>query len=230
MPFSVPTRMVLAILLAQVCSLAEARAQAQDGVAQNSAGQSTPAASVADAAKQAREQKKNATSAAKVITDDDLDPKGVKPGSEGLTVPAPPQLETQPPSAGAVASAETADDKSQKSPTEDPLKKSDPAKVAALKEELARAEEDLKLVQRESQLEQDTVFSNPDYQHDTAGKAKLAELQQAIGDKQGLVEELKARLTALQESLGQQPAEPPTAEAPPAEAPPAETPAAPPQA
>ena len=224
MSLGIPTRLALALLLASAGSLAFGQTPAQNA----------PAPSVAEAAKQSREQKKTAASAAKVITDDDLDPKGVKPGAEGLTVPAPAQLETQAPSPAAVAAVEAADTKSEKSPADDPLKTTDPAKVAKLKEELARAEEDLKLVQQESELAQDTVYSNPDYQHDTAGKAKLAELQQAIGDKQGLVEELKARLTALQETLSQQPAGTAPAEAPPAApsipAPtPAEQPATPPQ-
>jgi hypothetical protein len=209
MRFNTSVRLVLAILAVHVCSLAAAQAQSQ-----NPSG-----SSVADAAKRAREQKNNATSAAKVITDDDLDAKSVKPGAEGLTVSGPPQLDTQPPSPDAVAAAEAADKKNEKSPADDPLKKTDPAKVAKLKEELAQAEEDLKLSQRENQLEQDTVFSNPDYQHDTAGKAKLEELQRAIADKQDLVEQLKTRLAALQELLSHQGAE----------APPADQPATPPQ-
>ena len=207
MPPRISIRLTLAILLAPAFCLASAHSQTQN----------PPAPSVADAAKQAREQKQNAASAAKVITDDDLDPKNVKPGEEGLTAPTP-QLETQPPSPAVVAAVEAADAKSEKSPADDPLKKSDPARVAKLKAELAQAEEDLKLSQRESQLEQDTVYSKPDYQHDTAGKDKLAELQRAIGDKQALVDELKKRLDELQDTLNQQGA-----------APPAESPAAPPQ-
>jgi len=203
MPPRISIRLTLAILLAPVFCVASARSQTQN----------PPAPSVADAAKQAREQKQNAASAAKVITDDDLDPKNVKPGEEGLTAPTP-QLETQPPSAAAVAAVEAADARSEKSPADDPLKKTDPAKVAKLKGELAQAEEDLKLSQRESQLEQDTVYSKPDYQHDTAGKDKLAELQQVISDKQALVDDLKKRLTELQDALNQQGAAPPGAENP----------------
>ncbi|MGA2419892.1 MAG: hypothetical protein ABSG69_07385 [Candidatus Acidiferrum sp.] len=203
------TRLTLAILLAPAFCVAIAYAQ------------NPPAPSVADAAKQAREQKQNAASAAKVITDDDLDPKNVKPGEEGLTAPTP-QLETQPPSPAVVAAVEAADARSEKSPADDPLKKTDSAKVAKLKAQLAQAEEDLKLSQRESQLEQDTVYSKPDYQHDTAGKDKLAELQQVISDKQALVDDLRKRLTDLQDALNQQGAAPPAAENPaaPAQPPP----------
>src|SRR5271163_1554419 len=195
MSFRIPTGLALAILVFSV------------GIAQSRA-QNPPAPSVADAAKQAREQKQNAASAAKVITDDDLDPKNVKPGQEGLTAPTP-QLETQPPSPEAVAAVEAADAKSEKSPADDPLKKTDPARVAKLKAELAQAEEDLKLSQRESQLEQDTVYSKPDYQHDTAGKDKLAELQRVIDDKQTAVEQLKKRVAEAEDSLKQEAAAPP---------------------
>src|SRR5271154_7442773 len=201
MSFRIPTGLALAILVFSV------------GIAQSRA-QNPPAPSVADAAKQARDQKKNATTAAKIITDDDIDAKSVKPGAEGLTVSAAPELDTQGPSAAAVAAQEAADQRKDLSPADDPLKKTDPAKVAKLKQELAQAEEDLKLSQRESQLEQDTVLSNPDYQHDTAGNAKLAELQQVISDKQALVDDLKKRLTELQDTLNQQGAAPPGAENP----------------
>jgi len=204
MPFRISNRLLLAILFAQAFSLMAAHGQSQN----------TTAPSVADAAKQAREQKKNAATATKVITDDDIDAKSVKPGAEGLSVSAAPELDTQGPSAAAVAAQEAADQRKDLSPTDDPLKKGDSAKVVKLKEELAQAEEDLKLSQRENQLEQDTVYSKPDYQHDAAGKAMLEELQRQISDKQALVEELKARLTALQELLSRQAAEPPAADKP----------------
>src|SRR5271168_457929 len=104
-------RLVLAVFLAPVSLSTVARGQAQNA---------TP--SVADAAKQSLEKKKTAASAAKVITDDDLDAKNVKPGEEGLAAPKP-QLETQPPSAEAVAATEATDAKNEKSPSDDPLKK-----------------------------------------------------------------------------------------------------------
>ena len=54
--------------------------------------------SVADAARQARAAKKNAAAKpAKVISDDDIDPKNVKPGAEGLNVGSPPTSDAVPP-------------------------------------------------------------------------------------------------------------------------------------
>jgi FtsZ-interacting cell division protein ZipA len=201
MSFAIRLRLVLAIfaaiVVAQFLFAGAARAQSQD----DSQG------SVADAAKRALERKKDAASAKKVITDDDLNPINLKPGDEGLKV-STPKLETEPPSPAAVAADEAADKKAETSPADNPLKSTDPAKVAALKEELAQAEESLKLSQRESALQQDTYYTNPDYQHDDAGKAKLAELQQLINDHQQAVEELRARLAALQESLSKHPPAP----------------------
>jgi predicted RNase H-like nuclease (RuvC/YqgF family) len=204
MAFRTSARLILAILVAETyCVAAHAQTPSQD----------PPANSVAEAAKLARERKKDAASAKKVITDDDLNTADMKPGDEGLKV-STPQLETEPPSPAVVAADEAADKKAETSPPDDPLKKTDSAKVAKLKVELAQAEEDLKLSQRESQLEQDTVFSNPDYQHDTAGKAKLEELQQQINDKQSVVEQLKARLSELEQALSQQGGAPPASQTP----------------
>src|ERR1700730_5469727 len=68
--------------------------------------QDQQAQSVADAARHAREQKKAAAKSSKVITDEDIDTKNLKPGAQGLNVGAPPKLDTQPPNPPAVATAE----------------------------------------------------------------------------------------------------------------------------
>ena len=65
----------------------------------------TQSQSIADAARRSREQSKNATKPSKVITDDDLDKKNIKPGAQGLTVDAPAKLETTPPTPDTVAAA-----------------------------------------------------------------------------------------------------------------------------
>ena len=194
-------------------SLLAALVLAGGAVAAQSTPQDSSAQSIADAAKRAREQKKNAGPSTKVITDDDLDSKNLKPGDEGLTVPTP-QIETQPPSTEAVAAAEAADKKAESSPADDPLKSTDDAKIARMKKALATAEEEFELAQRESALAEDTFYSNPDYQRDTAGQARLAELGQAIRDRQDKVARLKAELAAIEEAASHKKASPP-AEAPP---------------
>ena len=183
----------LAMPLIVACSLLPRASAAQS---QDSQTQQTQ--SVADAARRSREDKKNTAKSSKVITDDDLD-KTPKPGAEGLNVGAPPKSDSQPPSPAAVAAAEAAD-QAAASPTKDSSKKAgqDP-EITKLKEQIAQAKKELDLLQRERALDQDTFYSNTDYAHDTAGKAKLASEQQQIDDKQQQLEGLKTRLAALQE-------------------------------
>jgi hypothetical protein len=133
--------------------------------------------SVAEAARKARDNKKAATKSPKVITDEDLDRSKFQPGQEGLNVGAPPKLETEPPSAAAVANAEAADASAEKVAEHD-------AEMARLKLQLAQAQKDLDLAQRELALDQDAYFSKPDYASDTAGKAKLDNEKQQISDMQ----------------------------------------------
>jgi uncharacterized coiled-coil protein SlyX len=51
-------------------------------------------------------------------------------------------------------------------------------------------------------LEQDNVYSKPNYASDTAGKTKLDDLKRQVTDKQQTVDALKTRLAALLDSLG----------------------------
>ena len=178
---------VLPPLLA--CGLLACAAAAQS---QDSQGQLSQ--SVADAARQARATKKTAPGKpSKVISDDDLDT-APKPGAEGLNVGASPKLETEPPSRAVIAADIAADQAAA-----NPEKKTDPPQVAKLKEQIAQVKKELNLDQRELALDQDTFYSNVDYSHDTAGKAKLAEEQRQITQKQQQLDTLKARLAALLE-------------------------------
>ncbi|MDP9338443.1 MAG: hypothetical protein M3P45_06200 [Acidobacteriota bacterium] len=157
----------------------------------------TRAQSIAEAARRSREQSKNATKPSKVITDDDLDKKNIKPGAQGLTVDAPAKLETTPPTPDTVAAAATTPSASRDA-TATPAP-TDDLEIAKLKESIAVAEKDADLSRRELALEQDTFLSNADHEHDKAGKARLAVLQQEIDAKQQDVDRLKMRLAAMQE-------------------------------
>ena len=70
--------------------------------------------------------------------------------------------------------------------------------MADLKVKIKQAQGDLDLLQREQSLENDRYYSQTDYAHDTAGKAKLDDLKQQVTDKQQELERLKARLAELQ--------------------------------
>ena len=144
----------------------------QNEAPQNQSPANEQSQNIAEAARRSREQAKNATKPSKVITDDDLDKKGVKPGQQGLTVDAPAKLETQPPTPDQVAAAATTPAAAATDPGAAPAAADDP-EVAQLKEQLADAEKDADLGKRELALQQDSYLSNPDHEHDSAGKAKV---------------------------------------------------------
>jgi hypothetical protein len=189
-----PLRVIAALLGAGVCLPAATLAQAQDAQGQQSTSSD---ASVAAAARRARDQKKNSAKSSKVITDDDLDRHVFKPGQAGFNVMAPPQLETEPPSAEAVAAAEAADIASD----EDSLKEAAAADsdIAKVKLQITDGEKDLDILRRQLALDQDSYFSKTDYAHDTAGKSNLDREKQQINDRQEEIERLKIRLAALEE-------------------------------
>jgi hypothetical protein len=193
--FTLP-RTIAALLAVGVSLPVAVLAKSQDAQSQQSASQDS---SVAGAARRAREKKKNPANPAKstkVITDDDLDKRNFPPGNEGLNVGSAPKLETQPPSARAVAAAEAAD-----SATEQDAKDAaeQDRRIARLKEQIADAEKDLDLDKRQLALDQDSYFSNPDHSHDAAGKAKLEDEKQQIDSKQQEIERLKTKLATLEE-------------------------------
>jgi hypothetical protein len=162
--------------------------------------------SVADAARRSREQRKKVAKQSRVISNEDLDTEYIKPGQQGLNLGAPARLKTEAPGTGAVAAAEAAgqaatsankesgskDKESEEAAAED-------AEIVKLKEQISEAEEQLKWQQRELALDQDTVYSNPNYTDFKTGKAKLDSEQQRISEKQHEIEGLKTKLAALQE-------------------------------
>jgi hypothetical protein len=204
--------------------------------------------SVAEAARRAPEQKKNAAKPVREVNDDNLvrtpataasstpaapgtgttagpgnDEKPCSAEAAPATPPnvSPDALPTSPPApakncspAAAQQSTSTADSNSQSSAasassapadSNSPASAAKPAanspvspELAALTEEVKQAQQALELVQRERALQQDTYYSNPDYVHDTAGKAKLDALQQQVNEKQEAFNALKARLALEQ--------------------------------
>jgi hypothetical protein len=173
-------RLAVSVVLASALLPAAAFAQSQD--------------SVAEAARRARAQKKNAEKPAKVITDETLEVKKgdvQSAGAEQLRMPGTPETPAQPAPANAVPPAAQ---KGKNASEDEKLAK----ELAALKEQIKQAQSDLDLAQREQALQQDTYFSNPDYVHDTAGKVKLDAIKQQITDKQQELDRLKAGLVELQ--------------------------------
>ena len=191
---------ITAVIIAVISLPTAVRAQSQDAASQQSTSQDS---SVANAARRNRDKKKtapNSSKSTKVITDDDLDRKNFKPGQDGLNVGASPMMETEPPSAQAVASAEAADEAPEQAAKDAAEQDKESAK---LKLEITEAEKGLDFAQRQFALDQDSYLSNPDHVHDAAGKARLDYEKQGISDRQQEIERLKIRLAALEELKGQ---------------------------
>jgi Tfp pilus assembly protein PilO len=197
-------RLTVAALIAVAVVPVALPAQSQDSQSQ----------SVAEAARRAKEKKKTSTKPAQVITEDNLKPAtpDMQPTSASAPVQTPdasgkPAAQPAPgdakaPAGGPASAASKDSDQKAKSLAE----------LARLKQQLADGQKDLDILQRELVLEQDNVYSKTNYQADTAGKAKLDDIKQQISDKQQTVEDLKTRVAALQESLGNSvPAEAPAA-------------------
>jgi len=191
-------KLVMVLPAALFAAMSVCRAALPNGQSQDQQSSDAQSQSIAEAARKSRQAAKNSSKPSKVITDDDLDKENIKPGAQGLNVGAPAELETQPPSSDAVAEAAATP-----STPPDPATvaaASDDPEIARLKDSIADAEKDADFARRDLALQQDTFYSNPDYVHDTAGKAKLAGMQQQINDKQQDTDRLKARLAILEEA------------------------------
>jgi hypothetical protein len=191
------SKLVIVLPAALFAAMTVRPAASPNGQSQDQQSSDAQTQSIAEAARRSRQSAKNSTKPSRVITDDDLDREYTKPGAQGLTVDAPPKLEVQPPPPDAVAEA-AAKLSAPPDPAVVPTPSDDP-EIAGLKESIADAEKDAELARRELALDQDTLYSNPDWEHDTAGKAKLAALQQQINDKQQAIDRMKTRLAALEE-------------------------------
>jgi hypothetical protein len=158
--------------------------------------------SVADAARLNRETKKNLARQSRVISNEDLDLEYFKPGQEGLNLGSPP---SETPNASSEAAAAAGDqipalteNESRPEVTDSDATAAEDAEIAKVKKQIADAEQDLDLQQRELALDQDMVYSNPNYTDSKTGKGKLDAEQKRILERQVEIERLKSQLAALQ--------------------------------
>ena len=185
MPSSILLRSAFAVVLVGA-SLPAAFSQSQDSQ------------SVAEAARRAREKKKDSAKPAKVITDDTLD---VKKGDVQSAVAEEPKIPgadaaNQP---GNRATNPATTDAQRQAAKDEKLRK----EIAAVKEQLKEALGDLDLLQRENRLDQDTYYSQPNFASDAAGKQKLDDQQHKMSGKRQEIDRLKGKLADLQKSLGE---------------------------
>jgi type I restriction-modification system DNA methylase subunit len=128
-----------------------------------------------------------------VISGNNLDLQNFKSGNSGFYVGAPPLLDAVPPNPARVTAVEL----EEKIENLKNALRCDPPEAAGVQNKLDRAEQQLKLLQREFALHQDTYYSRPDYTEDTAGKARLDAEQQQIQSLQSEVDRLRSELAAL---------------------------------
>lgn len=165
------------------------------------AAQDSQDASVADAARRAREQKKASVKPATVITNDTLSP---APATSPATPPASGAESTT--STGSQTPAATAD-ATAAIPASDASAKTAPAtpedteekkkQIDSLKQELARLQDEVDLAQRSLSLDQDAFYTRPDSSDDKDGKAKLDAAVAELKSKQDDLAQLKAKLADL---------------------------------
>jgi hypothetical protein len=122
--------------------------------------------------------------------------------AEQLRMPGTPETQTQPASDAAKAQDGTSGDTSANPQSSTNASEEEKARAllkqrVTLKEKIKETKTDLDLLQREYQLDQDSLYSSPDYAKDTSGKEKLDAMKQQISDKQQDLDRLKAELAAL---------------------------------
>ena len=170
--------------------------------------------SVADAARRARQQKQASAKPASVITNDTLAPApnpAATPASPAApsesATPAPPSAPVD--TAGAAQASPGAGSAESKSAAEsDGDGEQKKQHIAKLKEEIARKQEQIKFLQSDLALKQDTFYRNPDYQHDADGKNKLESMKADIQQAQDELAGLQAKLAGLGPQEEQKPAPP----------------------
>jgi superfamily II RNA helicase len=175
-------RLALPAVLAVTLLPATASAQSQDSE------------SVAEAARKARAQKKNPEKPPKVITDETLD---VKKGDVQSAVAEQPRMPGTPDTPAQPAGTANAPAQDSKNASEEEKARAALKERVALKEKIKAAQNDLDLLQREYQLDQESYYSSTDYAKNIAGKDKLDALKQQISDKHQEIEQLKTKLAAL---------------------------------
>jgi hypothetical protein len=173
---------MFAVLLVTI-SLYSIRAAAQDD-----------APSVAEAARRARQQKHDAAKPAQVIDNDTLAPasSATTPATASSTAaPAASDTKMEPPADSAASSDKP---KTESDKSDEDAKK---AEIEALKQQIADMKGKVDLQQREIALQQDSYFSNPDHQQDTAGKEKLDSMQTDLAQAKSQLADLLAKIAAL---------------------------------
>jgi len=158
--------------------------------------------SPAEAARKAREQKKNQPKAAKVFTNDDL--AAISTGGVSVVGSAPPPIAEKP-------------TQGEKKPAADKTKEEKPQKdetywrkrFADARGKLRTAEKELDILQRELNLQMQQYYSDPNKAlREQYDRRDINNLRKAIDDKKAEVERLRQALSDLEDELRREGGEP----------------------
>ena len=191
----------LGALLVMPMGIAAGQAQPPSQDAQAPA----PTDTLAAAAKQAREAKKDQPKPARVWNDDTI-PKsnaaisvvGQTPDETAGTAAAPGDAAAAPAAAAANGSAGAGGGAGSRAALE--------SAIANAKEKLATVKVDLDLLQRTYTLDSQMYYIKPDYASDTDGAAKLKDEQDQIAAKQQEMDDVQKKIDDLNAELSNQPA------------------------
>jgi hypothetical protein len=123
------------------------------------------------------------------ISGGDVDLKNFKSGTSGLAFGSPPLQQSQPQAPARIN--EVILEERIASLKEASRIACEPPKEAGIQKQIDSAEKELKLLQREFDLNQAAYYSKPNYAQDTAGKATLDADQQQIESLQSEIQRLK---------------------------------------
>lgn len=170
------------IILCMPLAATAAPAPQQSQSSQTAQGQAQ-SSSVADAARAARETKKDQQKPPRVWTNDNIP-----------TAPGTLNVVGESPSTGS-----DSDHHDNKESKED--KAALENDVASAKDKLQSLQTDLNILQRTRVLDSDMYYGKPDFQNDTAGAQKLKDEQAAIDTKQQEIEDEQQKIADLQNRI-----------------------------
>ncbi len=158
--------------------------------------------SIADAARKAREQKKNEPKAKRVFTNDNIP---TVPGAVS-TVGPPPQTTTDsaggPATGGTETTADQSGDKTDKAKETGNDEATWRKKFAELRAKIAQAEKEADIMQRELNLKRQQYYSDPNVAlKEQYSRGDINETKQKIDDKKKEIADLKQQLSDLEDDL-----------------------------
>ena len=126
--------------------------------------------------------------------------------SGGIYMGSPPTSQSAPANpevVAAIVAADWAAIAATEPPIRQPGESDEDFEITTVKARIAGAELQVNLQQREFALDQDVIYSNPNYLAWHTGKSKLDAEQQRIDERQCEIDALKARLATLEEAQRQ---------------------------